>query len=220
MADEVLAGSSVYAVTERLNADGIPPRRAVKKHADGSTSSRDWDPTSVKRILRSNTVLGRVKVRGELLRNADGIPTVVWEPILTVEDVERLRALTDWTPTPGRSEATKAGQRKRASRLLSGMIACATCGAPLIAKSRNTTGRPVYSCDVRLVVLKAARREFDNPRGISQESLGEHSVTLGTASGVYLTRMEIQAVRRAVTGRRGGFVGTLRLRLPAETDTP
>ncbi|QHB36635.1 serine integrase [Arthrobacter phage Adolin] len=139
MADEVLAGDSVYAVTTRLNRDGIPARRGTK-----------WSTTSVQRILRSNAVLGRVKVRGELLRDdATGLPSVVWEPLLSVAEVERLRALTDWTPTPGRSEATAEGKRRKASRLLSGLIFCPGCGYPLTAKSRHTTGAPIYVCEAR-----------------------------------------------------------------------
>jgi hypothetical protein len=63
---------------------------------------------------------------------------------------------------------------------------------------------------VRLVVLKAARREFENPRGLEQESLGEHSVGLTDTSGVYLTAREIAQIKRAATGRSGGFVGTIR----------
>ncbi|WVX88038.1 serine integrase [Arthrobacter phage TforTroy] len=139
MADEVLGGSSVYAVTVGLNRDGIRPRRAAK-----------WSTSSVQRVLRSNAVLGRVKVRGELLRDdATGLPLQVWEPLLRVEEVERLRAITDWTPTPGRSEATKEGQRRKATRLLSGLIFCPGCGYPLTAKSRRSTGAPLYVCEAR-----------------------------------------------------------------------
>lgn len=64
---------------------------------------------------------------------------------------------------------------------------------------------------VRLVVLKAARREYENPRGLEQESLGEHSVGLTDTSGVYLTAREIAQIRRAASGRRGGFVGSVRI---------
>jgi hypothetical protein len=63
---------------------------------------------------------------------------------------------------------------------------------------------------VALVVLKAARREFENPRGMNQESLGEHSVGLTDTSGVYLTAREVAQIKRAATGRSGGFVGTIR----------
>ena len=69
---------------------------------------------------------------------------------------------------------------------------------------------------VRLVALKAARREFENPRGINQETQGDHTIGLSESSGVYLTAREIAQVRRAMTGRSGGFVGSVRLRLAAK----
>lgn len=66
---------------------------------------------------------------------------------------------------------------------------------------------------VALVVLKAARREFENPRGMNQESLGEHSVGLTDTSGVYLTAREIAQIKRAASGRAGlGFTGSVRIR--------
>lgn len=65
---------------------------------------------------------------------------------------------------------------------------------------------------VVLVVLKAARREYENPRGLSSEGLGEHSVGLTDTSGVYLTDREVAQIRRAATGRSGGYgVGTIRV---------
>jgi hypothetical protein len=66
----------------------------------------------------------------------------------------------------------------------------------------------------RLIVLKAARREFENPRGLTSESLGEHSVGMSDSSGVYLTAREVAQVRRAATGRSGGFVGTVTIGNP------
>lgn len=78
----------------------------------------------------------------------------------------------------------------------------------------STTKATAWTSDapkvVHLVVLKAARREFENPRGLEQESLGEHSVGLTDTSGVYLTAREVAQIKRAATGRSGGFVGTIR----------
>lgn len=134
MADEVLAGTPIYAISQGLNRDGVKPRRA-----------KDWSPTSIQRILRSDAVLGRVRVGGEVLRDdATGLPLERWEPLLTVAEVERIRALTDWTPTPGRSEATKRGRRNKAARLLSGLLFCPGCGGALVARTRKDTA--LYSC--------------------------------------------------------------------------
>jgi hypothetical protein len=72
---------------------------------------------------------------------------------------------------------------------------------------------------VSLVVLKAARREYENPRGMNQEALGEHSVGLTDTSGVYLTAREVAQVRRAANGRTGGFIGSVRTPSAYATDT-
>lgn len=69
-----------------------------------------------------------------------------------------------------------------------------------------------------LVVMKAARREYENPRGLLTEALDGHSVGLSDSSGVYLTAREVAQVRRAAYKRRGGFVGTVRTPSAYEED--
>ena len=62
---------------------------------------------------------------------------------------------------------------------------------------------------VRLVVLTAAKRGYENPRGIQQETLGEHTVGLSETSGVYLSVREAAQIARAATKRRG-YAGSIR----------
>lgn len=133
MADSILGGASVYATTQALNDDGVKPRRAAR-----------WEPSSVQRIVRSDSVLGRVKSRGALVRDDDGLPVVRWEPILSVEEVDRLRALTEWGSKTGRTAST----RRRASRLLSGLLSCESCGSALVVRYRS--GRnAIYGCGLK-----------------------------------------------------------------------
>jgi hypothetical protein len=86
----------------------------------------------------------------------------------------------------------------------------ATLALAEVSPSLGATWSSSAPAVVVLVVLKAARREFENPRGMNLETLGEHSVGLTDTSGVYLTAREIAQVRRAATGRTGGFVGSVR----------
>lgn len=79
-----------------------------------------------------------------------------------------------------------------------------------VATSNATTWKLDAPDVVHLVVLKAARREYENPQGIAQETYGEHTVGNTETSGVYLTAREVAQVRRAATGRSGGYVGTVR----------
>jgi hypothetical protein len=62
---------------------------------------------------------------------------------------------------------------------------------------------------VELVILKSARREYENPRGVQQETQGDHSIGLAETSGVYLTAREVRTIRRAATGRASDFVGSV-----------
>lgn len=63
---------------------------------------------------------------------------------------------------------------------------------------------------VAIVALKAARREFDNPRGLRSETLGEHTVGLSETSGVFLSEREVRQITRAASGKRASAVGSIR----------
>lgn len=63
---------------------------------------------------------------------------------------------------------------------------------------------------IHIVIRSAARRAYENPRGIATESLGEHAVGLTDTSGVFLTTRELATIRKAATGRSGGYVGSIR----------
>lgn len=142
IADEIVAGRSLYSVAVRLNEDGVP-----------SAKGGHWTAASVRNLIRSEHVLGRqsyAPVKGSRARrpvlDGEGVPVVAWTPLLDLETAERARALTEPVATPGRSEATIAGRRKRASRLLSGLLAC-SCGAPLVVRRRQ--GVAYYGCAFR-----------------------------------------------------------------------
>ncbi|MDR6868713.1 hypothetical protein J2Y69_003337 [Microbacterium resistens] len=80
--------------------------------------------------------------------------------------------------------------------------------APTLA-DRWTAAAPSL---IHIVIRTAARRAFENPRGIQQETLGEHTVGLTDTSGVFLTARELALIRKASMGRSGsaGVVGSLR----------
>lgn len=98
-------------------------------------------------------------------------------------------------------------ERARAEEALVDAAVLVLAEVPAAKATAWTADAPAVAV---LVTLKAARREFENPRGMSNEALGEHSVGLTDTSGVYLTGREVAQVRRAATGRTRGFVGTLR----------
>jgi site-specific DNA recombinase len=122
MVDEVLEGRSLYAITGGLNADGLLARRG-----------KSWQVTSVATLLRGDAILGRMKSGGQLVRDERGLPVQVWQPLVGAEDAARLRARLHVDRIPGRGAESSAG-RLRASRMLSGIIRCHSCGEKLTAR--------------------------------------------------------------------------------------
>jgi site-specific DNA recombinase len=136
-ADRVLAGVSVYAVSLDLNGRGVPTRRTTEKRR------RTWTVQALRQVLTSDAILGRVVHRGELLRGDDGLPLQVWPPVLDLETWTRVRS------TLGVSIPREVRPpRRRRSRLLSGLITCGLCGAPLYLRS-NGAGHQAYGCSAR-----------------------------------------------------------------------
>lgn len=72
---------------------------------------------------------------------------------------------------------------------------------------------------VELIIYKAARREWENPSGLSQEISGEHTITTSATSGVFLTPLEIQKVRRAA-GLAENIVGSVSIGAPSTPFRP
>lgn len=72
---------------------------------------------------------------------------------------------------------------------------------------------------VELIIYKAARREWENPSGLSQEISGEHTITTQATSGVFLTPMERQKIRKAA-GMASNAVGSVPMAAPDTPFTP
>lgn len=131
-AERVLTGESTYAVSRDLNARAVPTRR-------GAT----WTVQALRQVLTADAILGRVTHRGELLRGDDGLPLQVWPPVLDLETWTRVRS------TLGVDLKREARPpRRRRSGLLSGLITCGLCGAPLYLRS-NGAGHAAYGCSAR-----------------------------------------------------------------------
>lgn len=67
---------------------------------------------------------------------------------------------------------------------------------------------------VALIIYKAARREWENPSGLSQEISGEHTITTAAVTGVFLTTGEIAQIHRAAGKGKSGQMGSVLLTAP------
>ena len=155
LTQRVLAGESLYSLSQDLNRRGVPTRRGTK-----------WSITALNSLLTGDSILGRVKARDGLVMDADGLPASVWPPIVSVPEALALRQ----TLAPKRT----AGVRRKASRLLSGLITCASCGQPMTAQRKKLTdGRETvaYRCQ-----SKSRGHTCDGPTSIDAAMTEEYVV--------------------------------------------
>lgn len=95
---------------------------------------------------------------------------------------------------------------------------CLEDATALVLAEVPTSTQTAWSADapavVSLIIYKAARREYENPSGLSQEITGEHTITTSATSGVFLTAQEVGQVRRAAGMPKNGSVGSPSLGRP------
>ncbi|EWT00243.1 site-specific recombinase [Intrasporangium oryzae NRRL B-24470] len=146
-AERILNGESVYAVVRDLNDREVPTRHAVHKTGPRKGQRREWTVQALTQILTADTALGRVTHHGQLFRDDEtGLPAEVWPPLFDLETFHRLaNRLRVRKPI---SEDSRRRRRARSNRLLSGVVSCGMCGAPLYPRS-NGGGTVGYACSAR-----------------------------------------------------------------------
>jgi site-specific DNA recombinase len=128
----VTNGESLYDIVYNLNRLNVPTRR-------GTT----WSIQSLRQVLTGDPILGRVTHHGDLLRGDDGLPRTYWPPVLDLATWSEVRVALG----VGTAGAARPPRRRRA-RLLSGILVCALCGAPLYVRV-NGAGHEAYGCSAR-----------------------------------------------------------------------
>jgi DNA invertase Pin-like site-specific DNA recombinase len=123
IAERLLSGESVKAVTEALNKRRVPPPyKAERRKAQAEGMGKKFDPRDVEwsRVTVRHVAL-RERNAGLRLHQGKVIGKGDWEPIFDVETHERLKALlTD----PERKVTTGSAYRY----LLTGIAKCGKCG--------------------------------------------------------------------------------------------
>lgn len=120
MAKDIISGTPILTVSNRLEAEGILTTR-------GSV----WRPGTVRQYLANPRIAGYSTLAGEIV--ADG----TWEPILDRDTWETVRALLT---------SRARGTFPRTS-VLNGLIYCGGCGHRMVTSS--TRGRRTYRCPKR-----------------------------------------------------------------------
>jgi DNA invertase Pin-like site-specific DNA recombinase len=116
----VLAGDSVRAIAADWNARGIP-----------TAAGKRWTVETMRRMLYSARLSAQREHHGEIVAPGK------WEAIITPEETARLRAILD--------ERTRTRTRPVRRYLLSGLLRCGLCDAPLVSRPQSNGDRR-YVC--------------------------------------------------------------------------
>lgn len=142
VADRILDGETLTAIARDLNDRGVPTSKSAYRRAryrgtvDETLDRGRWRVSTMVSLWTSHTLAGRTSLGSDVVRDGDGLPVTVWEPVLDAATLERLRArLKPSAPAP---------RRRRAARLLSGVAFCAYCDRRLYVTTSG--GRAVYAC--------------------------------------------------------------------------
>jgi site-specific DNA recombinase len=144
VAEQLLDSSAtVSGIAADLTARGVPTSKSPARKAryrgqdsDGLDRGR-WTASTIRSLWSSYSLLGRVSLGSDVVRDEDGLPATSWEPILDRVTLDQLRTRlgTDRQPR---------APRARQARLLSGVVFCAYCDGKLYVTT--SSGQPVYRC--------------------------------------------------------------------------
>lgn len=134
-ARQVKAGVSLWQIARTLNEGPVQPRRAER-----------WRPEVLWQVLTGKAILGYSIHHGEPVTGPDGLPVQFWEPVLELSEWQELQPLLERKPI----------SRRKAARLLSGLMKCAHCGGSMNVNSSGSKGggrrqrhRITYRCGTR-----------------------------------------------------------------------
>jgi hypothetical protein len=138
--NEFLAGRPLAYIAKDLNTDGIPPSEVYR----GRTTGESWHVSSIRNKLRSKSLLGYVHHEGETVRDDAGAPIVYAEPLVSLDEWNRVQSILD-------SNQTRRTGTKPVKGLLTGLLVCHFCGAPMYFQPSKARGKlyRYYQCASR-----------------------------------------------------------------------
>lgn len=142
--DELIDGKPLTRIGRELTSEGYRPPAAyyatVKagqpslRWSDGETPTGKWGSTPLRNMLRSKALRGYVHHGGETIRDDDGMPIQLAEPLVTLDEWELIQAALD------RVKESRRGIPKADPSPLAGLVVCFECEQTL-HHDRTTVNR-------------------------------------------------------------------------------
>jgi site-specific DNA recombinase len=138
--EDFLDGRPLAHIAAGLNADGIPPSEVYR----GRSTDDSWHVSSIRNKLRSKSLLGYVHHQGETVRDDAGAPIVYAEPLVSLDEWNRVQAVLD-------SNQSRRTGGKPVKGLLTGLLVCHFCEKPMYFQPSKARGKlyRYYQCATR-----------------------------------------------------------------------
>jgi site-specific DNA recombinase len=145
---DLLDGATLTGEARLLTSEGVvTPADHYLTRRGLQPQGREWRTTPLRNLLRSPALLGQVHHDGKIVRDAEGVPVQLGEPLVSLDDWQRVQAILD-----GNAEARKDDRRSETS-LLSGLAYCAACENQL-HHDLNVVKRPGKTYEYRYLRCK------------------------------------------------------------------
>ena len=120
--ESILDGTPINQVASALNSEGV---LTPADYHRGRSSGGRWSGTPIRNMLRSKALRGFAHYKGETVRDDDGLPVRLAEPLVSDDDWTLLQAALDKT------QAGFANAKRAEASPLSGLVTCGVCGSTL-----------------------------------------------------------------------------------------
>jgi site-specific DNA recombinase len=182
--DDLLDGSPLTRIARELTSAGVPTPADYYRAQKGSqgairTFPQDagsWSSTPIRNMLRSKALRGYAHHNGETVRDDDGMPIQLAEPLVTLDEWELIQAALD------RVQESRRGIRRAEASPLAGVAVCIKCGLTL-HHERNTVKRGeheyvyrYYRCQNRDTVMIPAEHLEKLAQGVFLSEVGQLEV--------------------------------------------
>ena len=153
--DQVIDGKPTTQIARELNAEGyLTPTQYYEALKSGSPTlqlpydelTKDsqgirkpkWASTSLRNLLRNKSILGHVHHGGETVRDDEGRPLQLADPLVTLDQWELVQSILD------SKQESRRGIRRAVASPLSGVVVCYKCGYGLHHTRHTVRGRYSY----------------------------------------------------------------------------
>lgn len=133
--EDVIDGKPITRIAGELNEDLVPtPADLYALRRGKPTGDGRWQATPIRNMLRNKALRGYVHHKGETVRDDDGMPVLMAEPLVDLDEWEAIQSVLD------RIQEARSGMSRADKSPLAGVAVCMVCESNLHHSQSSTKG--------------------------------------------------------------------------------